>query len=117
MIHTLTIPDWHPTLLNRLLNCHWATRGRLKKADYQMVAVYAYQQGIPPAVGRRRVSIHLTRSGRGRPPDEDGVFKVCLDALVAVHLLIDDSPKWVELSGVTFDRGERSTRIILEDVP
>lgn len=117
MQYSITIPRWHPTLLNKLLQLHWAERARRKKVDYQMVGTYAVVQHVLPATGKRRVSAHLTLSGRGRSPDADGVLKVLLDALVASRMLVDDSDKWCELGSVTFERGKgRATRITLEDM-
>jgi hypothetical protein len=46
--HEILIPRWHPTPLNKLRG-HWAQRHRLKRADADLVAVYAMRAGVPRA--------------------------------------------------------------------
>lgn len=103
--HVLTIPNWHPVRLNQLLGCHWARRGRLKRQDRNLVAVYARLGCIPQARGRRRVGLTLTMAPRQRCPDPDCFWKSLNDALVHAGLLVDDGPKWCELGRVRFQRG------------
>lgn len=113
--HVLTIPDWRPVSLNRLLGCHWGTRSRLKRRDRDLVAAYALALGIPRAQGRRRVTVRV--EARGTPPDPDAALKSLLDALVACGLLIDDSGEWCELGTPTAVRGrEDRTVVTLEDL-
>lgn len=117
MIHVITIPNWHPTRLNRLINCHWATRNRRKKRDYEMLAVYAMQASVPKATTARKVLLHLTMAPRQHKPDADSLWKGLLDGLVSCGQLVNDSPKWCVLGSVSFDRGtEAATRITLEDL-
>ncbi len=117
MIHKLVIPGWHPCRLNELIGVHWATRVKLKRGDLDLVAAYAKMQSIPPATGRRRVSLRLTLAPRQRAGDPDAYWKSTLDALAASKLLVDDSRTWCELGEITFERGsERKTVIELEDI-
>jgi len=114
--HTLTVDGWHPARLNQLL-AHWAVRARLKRADREMVALHARLAGVPPATGKRRVSLVLTLGPRQRGGDPDAYWKSVLDALVHAGLLLDDNRQGVELGRVAFRRGEiKATRIVLEDV-
>jgi hypothetical protein len=116
-IHRLVIDGWHPCPLNRLLGCHWRTRARRKRGDCQLIVAYARLQAIPPATGKRRVSLHLTLVRRQRAGDPDCYWKSLLDALVHAGLLLDDNRQGVELGSVTFDRGPaRQTTVILEDL-
>ena len=115
--HVLTIPRWHPTKLNQLIGCHWGRASRLKKADRQMVAVYAKRACIPPATGKRQVMLHLTLALRQRAGDVDAYHKSLLDSLKHTGLIVDDNRQWCEIAPATFDRGkERATRIILVDL-
>jgi hypothetical protein len=117
MRHTLTIPDWQPHRLNQLLSCHWATRGRLKRQDREMIGTYALLAGIPKAKGKRRVSLLITLGPRQRGADPDAYWKSLLDALVHAGLLVHDSPKWCDLAPVRFQRGRRrQTAIRIEDL-
>jgi hypothetical protein len=115
--HRIEVPNWLPTPLNRLLGCHWGTRSRLKRADADLVAVYAMRAGVPRATSRRRVTLRLTLGPRQRAPDPDALWKSLLDGLVRAGLLVDDNYQGVELGEVIFERGpEQSTRIVLEDL-
>ncbi len=117
MRYVIDIPNWHPTPLNKLLTCHWAKAGRLKKADRDMVAFYAKVANVPPAEGRRRVSLTITLAPGQRGGDTDAYWKALLDSCVACGLLKNDNRQWCELAPVAFQRGEtRSTRIELEDM-
>jgi Holliday junction resolvase RusA-like endonuclease len=115
--YEIVVPNWSPTPLNKLLGCHWGTRSRLKRADADLVAVYAMRAGVPRATGRRRVTLRLTLGPRQRAPDPDSLWKSLLDALVRAGLLVDDDRFGVELGEVTFERGpEPATVIVLEDL-
>ncbi len=114
MIHELTIADWSPTPLNRLLS---RVRARIhgKKHDRLIVVAEALNQDVPRAKVKRRVSVHVTAPGR--LPDADNILKSLLDALVAARLLVDDSPAWLELGQIRVERGRRrQTVITLEDL-
>jgi Holliday junction resolvase RusA-like endonuclease len=118
MIHELTIPGWHPVRLNQLLHVHYLKRARMKKADRMMVAFYARHFKIPPATGKRRVSLQITLAPRQRAGDPDAYWKSLLDALVHAELLLDDNRQGVETGPVTFARGVcKVTTIILEELP
>jgi hypothetical protein len=115
--YRIEIPGWVPTPLNQLLG-HWRGRWGRKKADKAMVLVHAWKCRIPPADGRRRVSLLITLPPGQRRWDPDCFWKSCLDALVAARLLKDDSSKWCELGTIIQMRtGVLSTTIILEDLP
>jgi hypothetical protein len=115
--HTLVIPDWHPARLNELYAGHWGRRARLKRADRDLVGFYARLAAIPPATGRRRVSLVLTLAPRQRAGDPDAYWKSLLDALVHAGLLVGDNRQGVELGQVRFERGPgRQTTITLDDL-
>jgi hypothetical protein len=118
MIHRLTIENWHPCTTNQLVGWPWPTVYRRKKADQRVVGIEALAQRIPKATCKRRVHLHLLLGPRGRPPDPDSPFKSLLDSLVAAGLLVDDSPKYVELAPMSYERGTRRAAVItLEDLP
>jgi Holliday junction resolvase RusA-like endonuclease len=115
---TITVPRWHPARLNQLLHAHWAKAARMKKSDRDLIAVYCRQAGVPPAAGKRRVSLVLTLGPRQRAADVDAYWKSLLDGLTAAGMLLDDDRFGVELGAVDFVRGkERATAILLADLP
>jgi len=118
MHYILTIPDWAPTPLNKLLSAHWGTPAKRKKADARMIWAYAASAQIPKATGKRSVELTITLAPRQRAADPDAYFKSGCDALVRCGLLTDDNRQGVELLPVRFKRGERkATRIVLRDLP
>jgi hypothetical protein len=118
MIYRITIPKWRPTRDNQLSGgSHWAKKNRLKKTDKDFVATYAMRLGIPPATGKRRVSLEITLSGRQKETDPWAYCKSLLDALVACRMLVDDSARFVEFVPATYTRGDDGgTVIVLEDL-
>ena len=114
--YVITIPDWNPTPLNKLLG-HWAKAARKKKADARMVWAYAVSAHVPKAAGKRSVELTITLAPRQRAFDPDAPWKGLLDALVRCGLLTDDNRQGVELMPIKYERGERkATRIILKDL-
>ncbi len=110
----ITVKNWVPTPLNRLMTCHWANAGRLKKLDLMVLQVAS--NGLPRAAGKRRVRMTVTLSKYQRAPDPDALWKTTLDALVHARMLINDSHLWCELDPVEFMRGtEQATTILLMD--
>jgi Holliday junction resolvase RusA-like endonuclease len=114
MIYTLTIPDWIPSSVNRLMS-RVSARIRGKQEDRLIVFAAASHTDIPTAIVKRRVSVHMIAPGR--LPDPDNVLKSLLDSLVAARLLVDDNALWMELGQVKVERGpKRQTVITLEDL-
>jgi hypothetical protein len=115
--YILEIPRWRPALLNELMRSV-RTKIRLKKRDREMVCAYAWQAKFPPAVGKRRVSLHVTLGKGMREFDADAPWKSLLDAMKHAKLIADDSCKYVEQGPVTFSRDPKAwgTRITLEDL-
>lgn len=118
-VFNLVLRNWHPARLNELTSGHWGVRQRLKERDRHAVAMNSLLQGVPPAKGRRRVSLVITLKKGQRAADPDAYWKSSLDALVQAGLLKDDSPRWLELGTVAYQRTKSArfgTTIILEDV-
>lgn len=116
-VYTLVIPDWRPTTLNVLMRMHWGKANRAKQSDAGMLATYARLHEVPPATGRRRVSVRTVLTGRQKPTDPDALWKVLLDGLVKCRQLVDDTAALVELGPVTSERGDRTATVItLEDL-
>jgi len=114
--YVITIPDWNPTPLNKLLG-HWAKAARKKKSDARIVWAYAVSAQVPKATGKRSLQVVITLAKRQRACDPDSYFKSLNDALVCCGMLIDDNRQGVELLPVKFERAERkATRIILRDL-
>lgn len=104
MTARLFIPSWHPAPLNKLKG-HWGIGHKLKKADREMVAMYARLMSVPKATGKRRVLLTIILAPGKRGCDPDAYWKSLLDALVQAGLLIGDNPNGVELPPVIFERG------------
>lgn len=115
--HILTL-DWYPTLVNRLLRCHWAKRSRLLRGDVLALTVDSLNQSIPKARGKRRVRLTVLYSNPSHRPDGDGLLKSLLDSLTRSGLLLDDNPDCCVVSSVEYEKAPRKgLRIILEDIP
>lgn len=116
--YVIEIPDWRPTLLNDFMRIHYLRRSRIQQKDTDMIGVYAIIAAVPPATGKRRVTIEIIHKKGEKRCDPDAPLKVTLDALVALGLLIDDSADFCEPVGKPI-RGvgkTTDTRIILEDI-
>ena len=119
MKHELWIPQWKPVLLNQLLYKHRHVVRGLKQKDQELIARYFRHYDVPPATGKRRVSLRIILKPRGQSGDYDGPWKVLLDGLVKCGALIDDSPEHVQLGNIEYERGTAEnwgTWIILEDI-
>ena len=118
--YTITIPNFTPTPLNKLLAMHWAKRGREKKIAADLVKAYAVMAEVPPAKCRRAVEMIFTGwqrgQGGGNLPDSDALEKVARDALVAAGMLVDDSEKWALFMPSVILRGPKRTVIRLYDL-
>jgi Holliday junction resolvase RusA-like endonuclease len=116
--YRVLIPGAHPPTCNQLFRAKLRHRMRLSKQWSTIVAIACNAAEVPAATCKRRVSIEITLGPRRRGADADAFFKAVLDALVSCSRLVDDSPKWVEITTPTFARGaEDATAIVLEDVP
>jgi hypothetical protein len=114
--HTLTVPAWHPCRVDQFLG-RWSREHRKKGVDRQVIGTALKEEAIPPATGKRRVSLTLTLGPKQRAGDPDAYWKSLLDALDHVGLLTDNSGQGVELGPVAFVRGPaRATTIVLEDL-
>lgn len=113
-----TIPEALPSL-NKTLRQHWASRANDNKRWGRMISMARVVESLQPANGKRRVTIE--RHGK-RMLDADNMAGGCkgfIDELCAFKLLVDDSPKWLELVTlhVPLTKGERPhTIVFLEDV-
>jgi hypothetical protein len=112
----LTVPNWHPCPLNKLIGCHHGTAHARRAADQRRLADEMALAGVPEARCRRRVSLRVVLGPRQRACDPDAFWKSTLDALVACRRLVDDSRTWCELGTVEFDRGKKATVVTLEDL-
>ncbi len=113
----LLIPNWIPTPVNQLMSCHWATAGRRKAADKNLICAYCLTNRLPLAQGPRRVDLFLTLKGPGRPHDPDAFWKSLLDGLVHARMLIDDDRRYSKQGDVEIEYGaKRQTVIVLTDL-
>lgn len=115
---TITIPGWHPPAANDWVGHHWSRKHKLRKEATDFLSTYARLAEAPKAAGARRVRLELAGWEHGGPfPDEDAYDKLLLDALVNAGLLVDDDAKGlVGRVEVRFERGPKTTTLILEDV-
>lgn len=118
--HTIYVPKWRPTSLNKLMYATVGQRIRLKKHDTEMVGVFFHLSKVPKATSKRRVSLKITLGPRQKQYDDDNAWKSCLDGLVTCGALVDDSGAWCERGDLTwfFYRKdyEPGTVIELEDL-
>ena len=111
-IYRLRIENWQPTPVNRLLNCHWATAGRRKKADKNLICAYCLANRFPIAQGPREVNLFITLGPKQRACDPDAYLKSTNDALVHARMLIDDNRFYCRNGRVEFERGPKRCTII-----
>lgn len=106
--------------LNVLLRSHWGQRKRVRD-EIQTRWAIAHQNApwtIPPATGRRRVTLRVNYSlPSRRPPDPDNIKKYTLDSLVQMRLLVDDTYEFCECR----DGSPRKTNVpgvvlVVEDI-
>jgi Holliday junction resolvase RusA-like endonuclease len=69
-----------------------------KKRDREVIRELLVGR-IPPATGRRKVMLVVTKKSRRGVTDPSNLLKSTLDSLVSCGLLVDDSQQWLE--GVT----------------
>ena len=116
MTYTLNL-SYLPCSLNRLMRMSWVVRRKILFNEASEVRIAAFQQDIPRATGKRRVSVVLVLGPHNRQRDGDNCLKSLLDALVKAGLLVDDSPQWCDWMPPVFERGPKAaTRVMLEDV-
>lgn len=90
----IVLPEATPSL-NQLLRMHWAKRRRMAKGA--ALAIRMQTLAAPVASEKRRVRIE--RHGK-KTLDEDNAYggcKLVIDCLKDLDLLVDDSPRWLEL--------------------
>lgn len=114
---TISLPGWHPTRINQMIGRHFAVVAKLKRRDRVNLESMSFHLGIPPAIGKRRVTLKITLGPRQRAADPDAYWKSLLDACVRLKLLVDDNRQGVELAPVEFERGsKKGSVIVLEDI-
>lgn len=110
---TITIPNWHPCALNKLLGHHMVAYKR-KKADRNIIATYT--RHLPSATTKRRVHLTLVYPAGVRSIDPDSPQKSLGDALKHAKAIKNDSHLWVEWMPMKVERGDMATIITLEDM-
>jgi len=110
--------------LNTTQKWHWGKRARYRKGLSHLVQRLVIEQWDARANReastmsvRRRVVITRRSSGTLDHDNHVGGCKPLLDALVAVGLLVDDSPEWVEVEyrqarWKAVDRGDRAGTVV-----
>lgn len=119
MIQILYLPNYTPRSDNELLSRHWSKRGKIKKADKELFAYYAMEQGISAATTKRRISLRIVVPKGQRRMDTSNVKKVLFDSLKHAKVIRDDGPKWLEEGPVEYVRHDGELRevfIIVEDL-
>lgn len=116
--YIFSLPDFHLPLINQSRGKHWRHEHDLKMEAIDMLATYALLHSVPPAKGKRKVTITMHGwPGKRRLPDIDAPLKLGLDCLVRAGLLTDDGPDGLAgMPVVEFVRSaSKLTVITLED--
>lgn len=110
----------------RSLNRHVVNFGaarhvyRRERDDWMWLARAArLAHQIPPATGRRRLTLIRIYTRRQRELDDDnlsGGAKPLVDALVRERLLVDDTRRWLELHHDQEHGATRGVRVVLEEL-
>lgn len=95
---TLEIPRVPPSP-NNLLGSHWRYRAKNSELWRTEIAVAVHQAGGPPAKPYPRAKVTIDRRSRGEldPDNLVGSVKPVLDGLRYARVLVDDTPKHLEL--------------------
>ena len=107
---TITVPGHPPGLNDRL---HWRARRRLEQPFRESVGWQAKAFGLPEPLARARVVVTFVYHGRRHAQDTDNLYARCkclVDALRGI-VIVDDSPRHVELEVRQQLGRERSVRI------
>lgn len=108
------IPGYLPPSLNTTLRQHWSKRKKECQRIDNHFGLAKIFFGIPNAQCRRRVDLVMRGT---KPRDYDNCWKMLLDSLVRLGLLIDDSAKFVECGKIDFkQRGGKELQVILTDL-
>jgi hypothetical protein len=115
--YRVEIPGWWPSLLNHFIYRHWSVMSRMKRQDRETLYMACLAAGVRRADGKRRVTLTLVLGPRQRRCDGDAPWKSLLDGMTKCGALRDDSPDWVEVMPLRFEKGsERSAVIEIEDL-
>lgn len=115
--YAFTIEGFSPQSLNRFTKGKVRRGIRARTGDRDLVCYYAKLSGIPPATGKRRVSLHITLPRGVRAIDPDNAYKAIFDGLKQAGAIRNDSYLWVEIGEYRIIRGTcRQTVIILDDL-
>ena len=117
MTLSLTLPMLPASMNARERSSFWVRKKELEQITHA-ISVLAFEQKIPPALGRRVVKVTIHKSMRSRvtddPANRDSRAKSILDAMVKTGLLIDDSDKWLEWRGVHEGERREAKQTIIE---
>jgi len=110
MIQELSIANWSPPSINKLMGNHWKARD-IKKQAMDYIIACAMNAKIKP-VGRCRIVINCFMDNRRNDESniEAGANKVILDALKNAGIIKNDNKQWLESSTVII----RYTRFVPE---
>jgi hypothetical protein len=117
-IWEVTIENWIPESLSRLMHINHWTAGKIKHDEAMKIATAFRDAGATAAIGKRYLTMTLILSPRMRERDQDNVWKGTKDGLKRCRAVVDDSPKWLDHDKPLYERGPvKATRLRLEDVP
>lgn len=92
---------------------HWAARRRLLQKWQWLVWLEIFRQGFP-SLPPGKLSVRITRCSHHVLDTDNlhGAAKIVLDALRHAHLIVDDSPRHIDLA-CEQETGAQLTRIQL----
>jgi hypothetical protein len=107
-MYEVSINGYIPRSPNAQQRKHWGRK--MDERNFWEAVIARHLWGIqdPTATGRRWVEIELWKPGKIKLRDEDNLVasvKHVLDALVNLHLLVDDNPEDMELRGIYESNG------------
>jgi len=116
---TVVIPGWIPANKNLKARGPWKWH-RARKRDNTVIATALVLAGVPPAWGKRRVSLAAEKQNARNLPDPQNLEESFFDSLECGKFLIKDSPEWMESPRATIvvnrdmDCPVRSTVVITD---
>jgi hypothetical protein len=110
MHEEITVYGYLPRSPNASGRQHWGRKLHERCFWESVFGRHAWDTGMTRATGKRWVEWEFWKPGKVGLRDEDNLIasiKVAQDALVNLGLLVDDSPEWMELRGVTESNGHQ----------
>jgi hypothetical protein len=107
-----------PPSANIMERASYRSRALLRSKWEALFRVAMTLHGIPTAAGKRRITYTVWFGYQGRHDPLNLTTKGFIDAMTRSGLILDDSPRWleIELPTVGLALGDKHTEFVVEDL-